>query len=138
MEWSDDRNDAEPAKPIMIIVPSHGTLEAEVRLLNKDMGFVRVGQDVAVKLEAFPITRYGTIPGRVISISSYAVEDKKLGLVYPARIQLERVTIGKGDRRVRVSLGMSVTANVRTGDRSIASYLISPIDVARKEAGREQ
>lgn len=128
----------EPAKPIMIIVPSRGSLEAEVRLLNKDMGFVRVGQDVAVKLEAFPFTRYGTLPGKVVAISTDAVEDEKLGLVYPARIQLERATIERGGRQVRLMPGMGVTADVRTGDRSIASYLISPIDAVRKEAGREQ
>lgn len=128
----------EPAKPIMIIVPSHGGLEAEVRLLNKDMGFVRVGQDVAVKVEAFPFTRYGTLPGKIVAISTDAVEDEKLGLVYPARIQLENTTIDRGSRQMRLTPGMGVTADVRTGDRSIASYLMSPIDEARQEAGRER
>jgi hemolysin D len=128
----------EPAKPIMIIVPSRGSLEAEVRLLNKDMGFVRVGQDVALKLDAFPFTRYGTLPGKIVAISTDAVEDEKLGLVYPARVRLERSAIDRGGQLVPLSPGMSVTADVRTGDRSIASYLVSPIDEARQEAGRER
>ncbi|ALJ13766.1 HlyD family type I secretion periplasmic adaptor subunit [Sphingopyxis macrogoltabida] len=128
----------EPAKPIMIIVPSRASLEAEVRLLNKDMGFVRIGQDVAVKIEAFPFTRYGTIPGQVVSISSDAIEDEKLGLVYPVRIKLKRMLISRESGRVRLTPGMSVTADVRTGERSIASYLLSPIDEARLEAGRER
>jgi multidrug efflux pump subunit AcrA (membrane-fusion protein) len=53
----------EPTKPIMVIVPKGGTLIGEVKILNKDVGFVKEGQRVAVKLEAFPFTRYGTVPG---------------------------------------------------------------------------
>jgi len=128
----------EPAKPIMVIVPEGGNLVAEVKLLNKDVGFVRAGQDVAVKLEAFPFTRYGTVPGRVETISSDAMEDQRLGLVYAARIRLGKAAIGGDDQLVALTPGMAVTADVRTGRRSIASYLISPIDEARLEAGRER
>lgn len=128
----------EPAKPVMIIVPSRANLEAEVRLLNKDMGFVSVGQDVAVKLEAFPFTRYGAISGRVVAISTDAIEDDKFGLIYPARIALEKTSFDVGGRKLQITPGMSVTADVRTGNRSIASYLLSPIDSTRREAGRER
>jgi hemolysin D len=128
----------EPAKPIMMIVPKGGTLVAEVKLLNKDAGFVRQGQSVAVKLEAFPFTRYGTVPGRVETIGSDAIEDDKLGLVYTARIKLDRDTIDRENERVKLIPGMALTADIRTGTRSIVSYLISPIDQARQEAGRER
>lgn len=128
----------EPAKPIMVIVPRGGSLVAEVKLLNKDAGFVRAGQNVAVKLEAFPFTRFGTIPGRVETISSDAIEDERLGLVYAARVRLDRAKIDRGDRVVSLTPGMAVTADIRTGERSIMSYLISPIDEARQEAGRER
>ena len=128
----------EPAKPIMVVVPKGGNLVAEVKLLNKDAGFVRTGQSVAVKLEAFPFTRFGTVPGRVETIGSDAVEDEHLGLVYAARIRLDRTQIDRGDRTVSLTPGMAVTADIRTGERSIMSYLISPIDEARREAGRER
>lgn len=128
----------EPAKPVMVIVPDGGNLVAEVKLLNKDAGFVRLGQTVAVKLEAFPFTRFGTVEGRVETISSDAVEDERLGLIYTARVRLTRAEIDRGDRVVPLTPGMAVTADVRTGERSIISYLISPIDKARREAGREQ
>ncbi|MEJ7933293.1 HlyD family secretion protein [Sphingobium sp. AN558] len=49
----------------------------------KDVGFVRAGQEVAVKIAAFPFTRFGVVSGRVESISSDAVEDEKRALVYP-------------------------------------------------------
>jgi len=135
----------EPAKPIMVIVPEDGTLVAEVKLANKDVGFVRVGQAVAVKLEAFPFTRYGTIPGRVEWISADAVEEDKAplgqagqGLVYRLRVSLGRGQMSRGDDAIQLSPGMSATADIRTGRRSILSYLLSPIDEARLEAGRER
>jgi len=128
----------EAAKPIMVIVPKGGTLVVEVKLLNKDMGFVRQGQPVALKLEAFPFTRFGTVRGHVESISSDAVEDEKLGLVYSVRITVDRAFIDRGDSKVSLSPGMSATADIRTGQRSIMSYLMSPIDQARLEAGRER
>ena len=124
----------EPAKPIMIVVPRGGPLVAEVKLLNRDAGFVRVGQAVALKLDAFPFTRYGTLRGKIESVSSDATEDEKLGLVYTARIRLSRPT----NAVVRPVSGMAVTADVRTGERSILSYLISPIDEARQEAAHER
>lgn len=127
----------EAAKPIMIVVPAGGTLVADVKVLNRDVGFVRPGDEVAVKLEAFPFTRYGTLKGRVESLGSDAVEDEKLGLVYPARVVLESGLDGRS-RRIRASSGMQATADILTGQRSILSYLLSPVDEAAQEAGRER
>lgn len=128
----------EAAKPLMVVVPSGGTLVVAAKVLNKDMGFVSVGQPVAVKLEAFPFTRYGTVPGSIENIGSDAVEDEKLGLVYTVRVRLGRSTIERGDTTVMLTPGMTATADIKTGQRSIMSYLISPIDTARQHAGRER
>jgi hemolysin D len=127
----------EAVRPLMVVVP-YGALTVEAKVLNKDAGFVRKGQPVAVKLEAFPFTRYGTVPGQIESISTDAVDDKKMGPVYLARITLLRSTIDRGDRMVPLGPGMVTTADIRTGRRSILSYLMSPIDKARLEAGRER
>src|SRR3546814_14381860 len=77
----------------MVIVPARGKLIAEVAIANKDVGFVRAGQPVALKIEAFPFTRYGAVPGRLQQISSDAVQDEKRGLIYTARVALDRATI---------------------------------------------
>lgn len=127
----------EPAKTIMTVVPTRATLVADVKILNRDIGFVRVGQTVAVKLEAFPFTRYGALTGRIQRISAYAMADDKLGLVYPARVLLERPLSGRGSA-IDPGAGMQVTADIHTGQRSILSYLLSPIDRAVGEAGRER
>lgn len=127
----------EAVRPLMIVVP-YGALTVEAKVLNKDAGFVHRGQAVAVKLEAFPFTRYGTVPGRIQSISTDSVDDKKMGPVYMAHVTLLRSTIDRGDRVVPLGPGMTATADIRTGRRSIMSYLVSPIDAARLEAGRER
>jgi hemolysin D len=136
----------EPARPIMVVVPSGGPLIAEVKLLNKDAGFVHAGQEVAIKLDAFPFTRYGTSPGRVEWISADAIEDEKAQagqgggteLIYTVRIALNPSSIGRGDTQLSLSPGMSVIADIRTGRRSIISYLLSPLNETRLRAARER
>lgn len=128
----------EPAKPLMTLVPSRDGLEVKARILNKDVGFVRVGQEAAVKLEAFPFTRYGTVPGRVRSISRDAVQDEKLGPVYIAAITLDRSHIVADGRRVALSPGLAATVDVKTGTRAIISYLLSPLQATVEQAGRER
>ena len=128
----------EPAKPLMVIVPSAGGLEVEARILNKDAGFVHDGQPVAIKLEAFPFTRYGTVPGIVKHISRDAVPDQKLGSVYIATISLSQSTIEVDGRNVPLTSGLSATADIRTGGRRIISYLLSPLQTTVAQAGHER
>jgi len=91
-----------------------------------------------VKFDAFPFTRYGTIPGTIREISSDAVADPKLGLVYIARIALARETIDRDGEAVALTPGMSATVDIRTGRRSIASYLLGPVARRASEAGHER
>ena len=128
----------EAAKPIMTVVPSDDLLIAEVKLLNRDAGFVRAGQPVSVKLDAFPFSRYGTVPGRVIAISPDAVPDDKLGPVYMVRVALDRTRIDRGDRPLALIPGMTATADIITGRRSYLSYLTSPVAEAGGVALKER
>lgn len=67
-----------PAQALMVIVPAQAYLEAQVKVLNKDIGFVLAGQSVEIKVDSFPFTKYGTINGKVLYISQDAVEDEQL------------------------------------------------------------
>lgn len=125
----------ESARPIMVVVPDGEELVAEVKILNRDVGFVRAGQIASIKLDAFPFTRFGTLQGRVATIASDAVEDEKLGLVYPARLIIDR---SASDDAVTPSVGMQATADIGIGRRSILSYLLDPIEEVAREAGREK
>jgi len=128
----------EAAKPLMTVVPSEGALEVQAKMLNKDVGLVREGQPVAVKLEAFPFTRYGTVPGRVRSISGDAVQDKDLGLVYVVTVALDRDYVVVGGRQLRLAPGLAATVDVKTGTRRIISYLLSPLQTTISQAARER
>jgi hypothetical protein len=75
-----------PGDTIMNIVPLSATPELEIMALNKDIGFIAVGQLVAVKFDAFPFTRYGTVKGEVIDVSRDSNKDDKRGLVYPVML----------------------------------------------------
>lgn len=128
----------ESARSLMVIVPNQDGLEIEARILNKDIGFVRVGQPVAVKLEAFPFTRYGTVPGFIKSLTRDAVPDQKLGSVYVATIGLKQAFIAVDGRNVPLGAGLAATADVRTGSRPIISYLISPLQRSVSQAAHER
>ena len=128
----------EPARTLMVVVPSSDAIEVEVRVLNKDIGFVHEGQPVAVKVEAFPFTRYGTVPGTLISISRDAVPDQKLGATYVAQVKLARSQIVVDGKPIALTAGLAVTADIRTGSRRIISYLLSPVQTSVAQAGRER
>lgn len=127
-----------PADPLMVIVPKGEELIVEASVLNRDAGFVRKGQSVQVKLEAYPFTRYGVVVGRLEQISRDAVDDEKQGAVYPARIKLSQPWISIAGKRILLEPGLAATAEIRTGDRRIIEYLLSPLARRVKEAGREQ
>lgn len=123
----------EGLRPIMAIVPNSG-LTAEAALSNSDVGFVRVGQEVSVKVHAYPYSRHGTISGKVVSVGADAVQDEQKGLVYPVRIELDPTAA----KRFTLRPGMEITADVRTGSRRLIEYLVSPIESATTTAARER
>jgi hemolysin D len=127
----------ESIKPLMVVVPE-GALTVEAHVLNKDAGFVRRGQAVAVKLEAFSYTGYGTVPGHILTISRDAIQDSRAGPYYLARIALERTTMATKHGKVGLSPGLTTTNDIRIGSRSILSYLVSPLAELHAEAGREK
>jgi hemolysin D len=128
----------QPAQTLMKLVPTGAALEAEAKVLNRDVGFLEVGQTVQVKLDTFAFTKYGAIPGRVAAISSDAVVDERLGPVFHARVELERQTIEVDGRTVPLTAGMSATVDVRTGRRRVIDYLLAPIRKYTEEAIRER
>lgn len=126
------------AQQLMIIVPEQTELELDTLVLNKDIGFVLPGQQIEAKVDSFPYTRYGTLEGTVKHVSRDAIEDPKLGLVFPARITLKNDTLIVDGKPVRLSAGMAVTVEIKTGKRRIIDYLLSPVREYQAEAWRER
>lgn len=127
----------EAGKPLVTVVPDGEPLVVEVLMLDRDVGAVKPGDPVVVKLEAYPFTRFGTLTGRVSHVSPDSIVDDKRGLVFPARVTLDVVQRGKA-RALRLSPGMSAIGEIITGHRRVIEYLWSPIAKATSEAGRER
>lgn len=116
-----------PAQALMVIVPSDNPLEVEAFIDNKDIGFVNAGQEAVIKVETFPFTRHGTIPAKVTHVSHDAINDEKKGLIYSMRVHLGRTTMAVEDKVVNLSPGMAVTVEVKTGQRRVIEYFLSPL-----------
>lgn len=129
-----------PAQPLLIVVPQDHPVEVEAQLENKDIGFVREGQVVELKVETFPFTLYGTIPGKVLTVSDDAVplDREQGGLVYVGRISMDRTVMQVEDKDIHLSPGMAVTVEIKTGQRRVIEYLLSPFLKSMKESLRER
>jgi hemolysin D len=145
-----------PAQRLMIVVPDNRDFTVEARLPNRDVGFVRRGDKVKVKIETFNFTRYGMIEGRVLDVSPDVVDAdttpgsggasgtaggsaKSAGSSsYIARISLGATSMMVDGVRRPLQPGMSVTAEIRTGGRSIADYLLSPLARKTQESMHER
>ena len=129
---------ATEAQVLMVIVPKDAEVTAEVVIHNKDIGFVEAGQDVTIKLETFPYTRYGTVAARVKRVTADAVNDEKRGAIFPATLTLKQTHLDVDGRRIALSPGMNLTAEIKTGQRQVIDYLLSPVQRATTESLRER
>ncbi|MBK7005386.1 MAG: HlyD family type I secretion periplasmic adaptor subunit [Burkholderiales bacterium] len=126
------------AQPLMIVVPDSPTVTAEITIANQDIGFVNAGQMAEVKLETFPYTQYGTVQARVDVVTADAVTDEKRGSYYPATLTLSQKDMLIDGKRVNLSPGMNITAEIKTGQRRIIEFLLSPVQRAGSESLRER
>ncbi len=126
------------AQPLMMVVPKDNPIEIEAFVENKDIGFVNPGQDAVVKIETFPFTKYGTIEAKVTTVSSDAVNDEKRGLIFPARVVPERTTLQVENKTVNLTPGMAVTVEVKTAQRRVIEYFLSPLLQYKDESLQER
>ena len=126
------------AQPLMQIVPKQATLEMEAFMENKDVGFVRAGQEAQVKVDAFEYTKYGTIAAKVSHVSQDAIQDEKKGLIYSVKVVLTQPTINVNGRLVALSPGMSGSVEIKTGTRRVIEYVLAPLLQHGRESLRER
>jgi hemolysin D len=149
-----------PAQPLLVLVPVDSHLEIEAMVSNRDIGFVEPGQQAEIKIATFNFTRYGLLHGKVLSVSHDAVGKDDLadpakdkgqpdghsarspsddeGPVFAARVSLDRTAMQIEGKEVRLAPGMAVTAEIKTGERRIISYLLSPLRKYRQDSLRER
>ena len=138
-----------PGVIIMTLVPADEQLRAEVWVSNQDVGFVHAGQRVKLKLAAFLFQKYGMLEGRVLRVSADAAEQapaagargdsqRALPAAYKMVVELDAQHLDAGGHRYAIAPGMLVTAEVKLGTRTVLEYLLSPVQAAFHEAGRER
>ncbi|MCB2218463.1 MAG: HlyD family type I secretion periplasmic adaptor subunit [Desulfobulbaceae bacterium] len=127
------------AQPLLVIVPTASGFEVDAKILNKDIGFIEQRQPVSVKVAAFPFTSYGALPGTIEWVAGDAVLDQDLGPVYPVRIFLAGHELPNtvNGRTGRIAPGMTVTADVKVGQRRVIEYFLGPILRYRDQSLRE-
>ncbi|MBK9363049.1 MAG: HlyD family type I secretion periplasmic adaptor subunit [Rubrivivax sp.] len=126
------------AQPLLVIVPSGAEVTAEVMLENKDIGFVREGQEAQVKVDTFNFTRYGLVPATVQRVSADAVIDERRGPVFAAMLTLQREVMDIDGTPVRLAPGMTVTAEIKLGRRRVVEFLLNPLQRVTAEGMRER
>ena len=139
----------QPGGVLVTIVPKNEPLFADVEVKNEDVGFVSVGQKVQLKIATYSFQKYGLIEGTVERISADSVTHTE-----PAQAPVQptqwpsfrmRVSIAPSvrerwetSRRLQLTSGMAVTAEVHQGTRTVAEYLLSPVAKTSREAARER
>jgi hemolysin D len=140
-----------PAQPLLAVVPSSSALEIEAMISNQDIGFVEEGQEAQIKIDTFNFTRHGLISGRITHISGDAMirdqakdsgapagDSKGQEAVFSARISLDRKNMQIAGRLANLSPGMTAQAEIKTGQRRIIGYLLSPLLKYQHESIRER
>ncbi len=134
------------AEPLFTLVPLDVPLEVEAQVEAQDIGFVRPGDQARVKFDAFPYQKHGTASASVQSLSEDMVqqtqmteggEEKRGGMYYIGRLKLERVRLNAVPPDFRLLPGMTLTAEIKVGQRRVISYLLYPIMRGFDESLRE-
>jgi HlyD family secretion protein len=144
---------AAPGTILMTLVPKDEVLRAEVWVSNDDVGFVRPKQGVKLKLASFQFQKYGMIDGTVVQVSADATEtpnpntrsdaltgrDRPTGpLAFRALVDLKQQHLKIEGERYALAPGMQVVSEIKLGERTVLEYLLSPVQKAWHEAGRER
>ncbi len=146
---------------IMRVVPEDSGLEIQAYVRNRDIGFVKIGQEAVVKIESFPFTRYGAIkahvtriakdaipepdanaiegdPTRVSNAAGFAGGERMQNLVFPVVLKPDAETIAVDGLIQPLTSGMAVTVELKTGARRMLEYLFSPLVEVASKAMRER
>lgn len=127
----------EPGKTMMEIVPVEKSLEVEAMISPSDVGHLKEGQPVKIKVSAYDFSRYGNVNGKLKNISASTFQTEKNESFYKARVTLDQNYVGTDPRRNLILPGMTVQASIVTGEKTILQYLLKPLHVAADSAFHE-
>lgn len=130
------------AEPLFTLVPLGAPLEVEAAIDAKELGYIKVGDHVSIKLDAYPFQEHGTLEGSVRTISEDAFNSQQgatnsTGTFYKTRITLEKAVLDNTPENFRLIPGMPLSAEIKIGERSVMAYLTRPITRGLNESMRE-
>jgi hemolysin D len=148
---------------LLVVTPSEGALRVEALVANLDIGFVKPGQSAAIKVDAFPFTRFGVLRGKVARIASEAVDEQEAkralanapasanasgaapaqpgqpeSFVFPVTVALEEQAMTISGAAIPLTPGMTVMVEIKTDSRRVIDYLLSPLAKIASEAMKER
>jgi HlyD family secretion protein len=143
-----------PGTVLLSLVPENEPLIAEVMVSNDDVGFVYPEQKVKLKLAAYPFQKYGMLDGEILTIGADANEAQNqqqdsgkdpsaknkanAATTYKALLSLGSQALEAQGKKYKLVPGMQVTAEISEGRRTVMQYLLSPVQKALQESGRER
>ena len=131
---------AKTGEALMTLIPLNEPIEAEVHIAPKDIGFIRQGDTCKIKIDAFPFQKHGGLTGVLKSIGEDTVFDetrRNEGPFYLARISLQSQKLKNVPEDTRLMPGMSLSAEIVVGERTVISYLLYPMISVFDESIRE-
>lgn len=134
------------AEPLLTLVPNDAMLIAEVMIASGDVGYTSDGAEALLKIDAFPYQRHGMVAGRLQSISEEsfsastmpdAAASGRAGAFHRGRIELSAARLQNVPTGARLFPGMTLTAEIKAGSRTVLSYLLNPLAAGLSESARE-
>lgn len=125
--YSYNRRCVTPAQELIALTPVEQPLLIKAQVLNRDIGFIKVGMPVSIKIDTFEFQKYGILHGTVKSISQNSIKDEKLGEVYEVYITPKEHTLMVEGKEKQLSTGMTLNAEIEINKRRIIEFFIYPL-----------
>ena len=117
----------QPAEPIMSMVQKDAPLMIKAQVMNQDVGFVKAGMPVSIKVDTYNFQKYGILNGVVTVVSPNSIEDEKMGPIFEVFIKPENFTLVVEGKTEKIKFGMSTTNEIKIGKRRIIEFFIYPL-----------
>ncbi|WP_321393411.1 HlyD family type I secretion periplasmic adaptor subunit [Emcibacter sp.] len=127
-----------PGDVVAEVVPYTGKIVAEVRISPRDIGHVGPGEEVLVKIDTYNFARFGGVKGTLNQVSASSFVDEKGESYFKGVVELPRNYVGNDPASNRITAGMTVVADIKTGDKTLLQYLVKPINNALTTSFRER
>ncbi|MFT6558383.1 HlyD family type I secretion periplasmic adaptor subunit [Sneathiella sp.] len=124
--------------PIVSVVPVDQELVLETRVRPEDIGFLQLGQAATVKFTTYNFSRYGSIVGELTYLSATTFQDEEGVNYYKGKVALTQSYVGDDPDRNLILPGMTATADIHSGKKTLLDYLLKPIHTTLAQSFRER